>query len=301
MFAELTEQTLRFDCQGAALLGVLSLPAQAPAPALAVVIVVGGPQYRAGSHRQFVLLARAIARAGHAALRFDYRGMGDSAGDLISFENSGDDIASAIRATREALPSVKQVVLWGLCDGASAALMYAQNPPSGDAPAALALANPWVRTDATLARAQVKHYYAQRLFEPDFWVRLATGKVPLSSLRDWRHSLAGAARPLPAEGEAPPYVERMAQAWRNFSGPILLLLSGHDLVAQEFLEATTVRPQWHAALSRPRLTRADLPGADHTFSDTSERETLEKLTCNWLAQLPGLAAPVVAHAAAGSA
>ena len=296
------------------MLGVLSLPAHGgvpdavrapahgPAPELAVIIVVGGPQYRAGSHRQFVHLARAVARAGHAALRFDCRGMGDSAGALVNFESIGDDIASAIRATRAALPSVQRVVLWGLCDGASAALMYTQkfahNPQAGDAPAALALANPWVRTDATLARAQVKHYYAQRLFEPAFWVKLASGKVPVSSLRDWQHSLLGAARPVADHGDAPLYVERMAQAWQQFSGPILLLLSGHDLVAQEFLEATAVRPQWRSALNRHGLTRADLPDADHTFSDSAQRQRLEALTCNWLAGLASSAGTAVAAGAA---
>ena len=45
-----------------------------------VLIVTGGPQYRAGSHRQFVLLARFLAARGMAVLRFDYRGMGDSEG-----------------------------------------------------------------------------------------------------------------------------------------------------------------------------------------------------------------------------
>ena len=39
-----------------------------------MVIVVGGPQYRAGSHRQFTLLARHIAAAGYPVLRFDARG-----------------------------------------------------------------------------------------------------------------------------------------------------------------------------------------------------------------------------------
>ena len=282
MFAEVIEQPLLFNCQGTALLGVLSLPEQKQAPTLAVVIVVGGPQYRAGSHRQFVHLARAIARAGHAALRFDCRGMGDSAGAPYHFESTGDDIASAIHATRAALPSVQRVVLWGLCDGASAALMFAARADARLA--GLVLANPWVRTEATLARAQVKHYYAQRVFEPAFWAKLVTGKVPLSSLREWRHSLVGAARARPGADDAPGYVERMAQAWQRFSGPMLVLLSGRDLVAQEFLDATAVRPQWRSALSRPGLTRADLPAADHTFSDIAQRQHLEKLTCEWLGQ-----------------
>ncbi|HBZ05431.1 MAG TPA: hydrolase 1, exosortase A system-associated, partial [Massilia sp.] len=49
-------------CRGAWLYGIVSLPA-APHPR-GVLIVVGGPQYRAGSHRQFTLLARDLAAAG---------------------------------------------------------------------------------------------------------------------------------------------------------------------------------------------------------------------------------------------
>ena len=73
-----TEQALSVECRGESLLGVLHLPIT-PRD-LGVIVVVGGPQYRAGSHRQFVLLARALADAGHAVLRLDVRGMGDSTG-----------------------------------------------------------------------------------------------------------------------------------------------------------------------------------------------------------------------------
>ena len=79
------DQALVFPCAGEALVGVASIPATPLA--LGMVVVVGGPQYRAGSHRQFVLLARRAAAAGIATLRFDYRGMGDATGPPIGFEN----------------------------------------------------------------------------------------------------------------------------------------------------------------------------------------------------------------------
>ena len=78
-----SEQALRIACAGDTLIGILAKP-QRPA-AVGVLIIVGGPQYRAGSHRQFTLLARHLADAGHAVLRFDYRGMGDSSGDARDF------------------------------------------------------------------------------------------------------------------------------------------------------------------------------------------------------------------------
>ena len=49
------ERALTFDCCGERLVGVLAEPAAFSK--LGLVLVVGGPQYRVGSHRQFVLNA----------------------------------------------------------------------------------------------------------------------------------------------------------------------------------------------------------------------------------------------------
>jgi len=96
------EQALVFGCGGESLVGVLALP---DAPSVrGVLIVVGGPQYRAGSHRQFTLLARELARSGVASLRFDYRGMGDSSGPARSFEAVDEDIGCALERLLGALP-----------------------------------------------------------------------------------------------------------------------------------------------------------------------------------------------------
>ena len=84
-----TEEAVTFPCEGQALVGVLAKP-ESPQD-IGVVVIVGGPQYRAGSHRQFVLLSRALAVAGFAVLRFDYRGMGDSEGEQRDFESASVD------------------------------------------------------------------------------------------------------------------------------------------------------------------------------------------------------------------
>jgi len=87
-----SERPLLFDCEGERLVGMLALP-EKPSR-VAVIVVVGGPQYRAGAHRQFVQLSRRLAEAGFPALRFDYRGMGDSSGMPRTFEECGPDIAA---------------------------------------------------------------------------------------------------------------------------------------------------------------------------------------------------------------
>ena len=117
------ERVLLFTCQGLSLPGILH--PGAPGASRGVLVVVGGPQYRVGSHRQFVLLARDLAAAGVPVLRFDCRGMGDAEGEFPGFEDLDADLAAAIDAFFTQVPSLREVVIWGLCDAASAALFYA--------------------------------------------------------------------------------------------------------------------------------------------------------------------------------
>ena len=274
-----TDEALAFQCGSATLFGVLSVP-EVPADT-AVVVIVGGPQYRAGSHRQFVLLARHLAAAGYAVLRFDYRGMGDSGGEARDFLQVTDDVAAAIDATQQRLPGVRRVALWGLCDGASAALLYCHERMDPRV-TGLCLLNPWVRSEASLARTQVKHYYVQRLMQRDFWRKLLSGKVAsgalgglLQNVRLARQSPSGAATQAA-------FQQRMAQAWTRFSGSILLLLSGDDYTAKEFLEYAQNDAAWSSAWKHPHLIRHDLPGADHTCSSMASRLMVEQLTRDWL-------------------
>ena len=184
---------------------------------IGVVVIVGGPQYRAGSHRQFVLLSRALADAGFAVLRFDYRGMGDSEGVQRDFEAVSQDVAAAINMLQLQMPVVKQIALWGLCDGASAALLYC-NEVTDPRVAGLCLLNPWVRSEASLAKTQVKHYYTDRLKQKEFWLKLFSGKVALSAfgglIRRIRISASAGDKSMHT---ADPFQVRMANGWKSFS------------------------------------------------------------------------------------
>ena len=276
-----TERALTFDCQGDELFGVLSEPAS-PCET-GVVVVVGGPQYRAGSHRQFVLLARALARQGFAVLRFDVRGMGDSAGSPRGFEDIGDDIAAAIATLMREVPAVRQVALWGLCDGASAALLHvdaARDPRVRG----LVLLNPWVRSPESLARVQLRHYYWQRLAQRAFWTKLLSGGVGQAAWRDLLANLRARRASTPRAVRLP-YQHRMARGWAAFDGDILLVLSGNDFTAKEFIDTTRSDPAWAGALRHPRLQRHELPEADHTFTARAWHTRVDELTIAWLQAL----------------
>ncbi|NMM81183.1 hydrolase 1, exosortase A system-associated [Acidovorax sp. SRB_14] len=264
------------------MLGIVSLPApDTPQQTTGVVIVVGGAQYRVGSHRQFVQLARGLAAAGYPVLRFDFPGMGDSPGSRVPFEDSAPHIAAAIDALHGRHGKVDKVVLWGLCDGASASLLYMQ--ATGDSRVAgLALLNPWVRSDAGLARARVKHYYRQRLLEPAFWRKLAAGGVGWQALRGLGSNLRTMRQKTP---EILTFQELMAQGWHAFEGKMILILSGRDLTAQEFVEHAKMHPAWRGLLARPGVSEYQIHGADHTFSGTLAKREVETVMLAWLKSL----------------
>lgn len=280
------EEAFAFDCEGEALIGVVHRPHHdAPSGALStgVVVIVGGPQYRAGSHRQFVSLARSLAAAGHPVLRFDSRGMGDSTGTLRQFEQITPDVRAASDALCRHVPQVQRIALWGLCDAASAALLYADAHPDARV-RGLCLLNPWVRSDASLARTQVKHYYVQRLRQRGFWLKLLSGRVAgRAVLGLWSNLLKS--RQIPGSSGPLPFQARMANAWRKFDGSLLLALSGDDYTAKEFLEFAHASPDWQGLLARRGLRRVDLPDADHTLSDSADQRAMNSITIQWLGSL----------------
>ncbi|MDO8348516.1 MAG: hydrolase 1, exosortase A system-associated [Rugosibacter sp.] len=274
---DLNERPAIFDCAGERLIGVIAQPAK-PADT-GVLIMVGGRQYRAGSHRQFVLLARRLASADFSSLRFDFRGMGDSSGAAQSFEMADADIAAALAAFRVQCPHIKRVVLWGLCDAATAAVLYWQR--TGDPfVAGLCLVNPWLRTETSLARARVRHYYVERLFDPAFWRKLLTGGVSLgASLGEYFGQRRVARRVANAD-----FITQTLEGLRRFPGALLVVLSGRDLVAREFTD-TLASKRDLALLSGTHHQRLNIPDADHTFSQSASREAMELAVLAWLEKM----------------
>jgi exosortase A-associated hydrolase 1 len=282
------ESALAFECGADTLIGVLALPDATQVPSdTALLVIVGGPQYRVGSHRQFALLARAAAQAGYPALRFDVRGMGDSTGSPRPFDALDDDIAAAIDTLQHEQPAVRRIVLWALCDGASAALLYLDRRADPRVHA-LCLLNPWVRSSASLARTHVKHYYLQRLAQPAFWRKLFGGGVARRALAEvWANvRLARGAGTADASGASFP--QRMAAGWAGFAGEILLVLSGDDFTAREFDEHARASPNWQGLLVRDGVTRLDVASANHTFANAADRGRVESATLAWLRRVAPL-------------
>ena len=272
------ERAITFTCQNNELLCILhavDMPLET-----AVLIVVGGPQYRVGSHRQFVQMSRALAKNGISSLRFDYRGMGDSAGGKQEFDNISHDIEMAVDALMESNQKITQVVIWGLCDAASAAMIYAHKDSRVSA---LVMLNPWLRDTQSTGKTMVKHYYLQRLMSADFWKKLFTGNVNLgSSIGEAK----GFVKDSMAENntDTGSYQAQMQQGANAFSGPICLVLSGVDLTAKEFEQKAIDQEKWQS-MFRTNTSIHRIAAADHTFSSSPYKRQVEAITCEFVCSL----------------
>jgi len=256
-----------------------------------VVVVAGGPQYRAGAHRQFVSMARKFAAAGHAVLRFDLRGMGDSSGDYVGFEHSARDIRAAVDVLLLKNPDVREVVLIGECESATGILFYAWR----DARVTGAvLVNPWVRTESGQAQVILKHYYLDRLRSATFWRDFLGGRISVArSLRSLLEVVSTVLRKQPTANQVRPVAsdedfsglplpERTAEGLRRFPGRVMFLMSGRDYIAREFDEVTASSSAWKSLLKSPRIHRTDLMEADHTFSREEWKQSASDSILGWL-------------------
>lgn len=283
------EHAFSFPCHGSHLYAVLSLPEKPGARGL--LIVVGGPQYRVGSHRQFVLLARYLAGAGVPVLRFDYRGMGDSEGEARTFENIGDDLRHATDRFFDEVPSLNELVIWGLCDAASASLFYAHQDVRVTG---LVLLNPWIRTEQGAAQTYLKHYYAERLFAPEFWKKVREGdlnyydamkslmRIMIEALGGKKNIKGSKTSVADDRCQLAPLPERMLDGLRRFRGRLLLIISGRDLTSAEFLDVVKRSREWQILLASSRVERFDVPEANHTFSSCEWRDEIALRTGEWI-------------------
>ena len=185
-------------------------------------------------------------------------------------------------------PGLTRVIVWGLCDAASAALFYGA---TDSRIAGLVLLNPWVRSQQTVAQAYLRTYYTRRILDRQAWRELFRGsKKPFAVLGSFARLLRQAAgRDAPAndtggENATPAngaLVERMRAGFAAFKGPILIVLSGDDITAAEFVGATGTKA-WSRLFEQPRVSRCQLDAADHTFSSRAWRDQVATWTGDWL-------------------
>lgn len=262
------ERFVEFECAGHWMTGILHLPAE---PCSTGILMIG----RTGSDRQGVHFGRAAAARGIPVFRFDFRGRGDCEGPVVPVEETGTDIACAIEAFLHEAPSLRGVVIWGLSEGAAAALLYAAGDPRV---AGLILVNPWIRMDQEVAKEHLRQNLAH-VFAPEFWQRIRKSEggylgAAKSFLVLTRNFLS---TPKPPPGLA--LKDRLMEALTRFAGPVEIILSGGDPATAVFQDAA--KKQLEELEQQGRLTRHMEPEANHVFSRSDWREHLIAWSLEW--------------------
>lgn len=267
MINDTDEIPVSFECRGELLQGIMHTHVAATH---GVVIVVGGPQTRHGSHRSFVQLARELVKNRINVLRFDYRGAGDSSGNVQAFTQTAEDIASAVDFFRHQFPNIIHLSLWGLCDAASAIAMYLQQPATVKVQQ-VTLVNPWVKSTAIEAKTYIKFYYVQRLLSFSFWKKFLSGGV---NVKQSASDLAKFQQNARGDSEQH-FVQMMLSGLLNFSGNIDVILSENDLTAQEFSQLIETSSGWKKLKFH---SICQIKEANHTFASPTWKKQLVNLS-----------------------
>ena len=252
-----------------------------------VMVVAGGPQYRVGRARQLVTYSRRLANEGYPVLRFDYRGLGDSAGKFLGFESIDADIKSAIDALTTQTPEVENIILWGECNSASAIMMYAWQDPRVKG---MIICNPWVYDESTQAKTFIKYYFLRRLQEKSFWLKFFKGQFniwkSLISIFDlWHRSKQPkTTQQLPTQNyHALPYQEKMLEGFSRFTGKTLLIKETLSLTGKEFELLVASSDSWKKAMQNNNIVSvSDQVRKSDNFSLVAYSERLVKDALLWI-------------------
>jgi len=82
-------ESITLENQGQRIFGIIHKPLK-PLPCPAVFLCHGFAGNKCGRHRMYVILAKHLSEIGIATLRIDFRGSGDSEGDLTSMTLEGE-------------------------------------------------------------------------------------------------------------------------------------------------------------------------------------------------------------------
>lgn len=256
----------------------------APEPRTAVVILNTGIAHRVGHHRMYVTLARRLARLGHASVRFDSSGIGDSPAqtdDKPPHEANLDSIRIVIDWIEETL-GISRIILVGICSGADHAVLY-----SGTDPRVVGA----VLIDPSIPHS--RRFYVndamRRLKVGKFWLNLLTGRGNLWARfyrsvgmdpRGGEEQAQPFSRPDLDHPDAVAFLERTYQGIVDAQVEILAIFSGGHSFQHNY------RTQILDALPNVRFgDRMDLhyfADCDHTFSYEFRRQRLYGVLEAWM-------------------
>ncbi|HET6384444.1 MAG TPA: alpha/beta fold hydrolase [Armatimonadota bacterium] len=271
-----------------------------------VVLLGGWSGTRVGPHGILVSMARVLAAAGFPALRFDFRGRGDSGGEQRSAHigTMVEDTRAAAQYLREKT-GVESILLIGICAGAQVALgaapgisalsgMALWSPPPlhpDPVPASDSGATaPTVRSTRSKRRLiSLLKVYGARLFDSRTWAKLAHGQLqPRTILRVLKggdaRKLRGASAGSTAETDwaGPKPDERTYElALSTLTTPALFVYGGADPERQESID-------YYARVGAAFVEHARIhvvEGSNHAFYSLAWKREVVRETLVWIQEL----------------
>lgn len=282
------ERPLRFGPDGR-LFGVICEP-ETPRDGPAIVFANAGRDYHIGWARTTIEQARGLARMGHASLRFDCGGVGDSArapgavGEILYSDAQVDDVLAAIDAL--AGRGHARIGVMGRCSGSYAAFHAASRDarvtdlvminterfvwdPREDVTQALLYAQ---RPIGDFGTTLLRRNGVARLLKGELSVAPAVKYLGRRLLRAGGRRLAPALGRLTPEGRlyADVHARFRALAERNTTVTIVYAVDDHGLIEFE----AYFGPEGRKLGAYPNARRAMVADADHNFTHRGARERL---------------------------
>lgn len=272
------EKLLQFG-DGGGLVGTMTLPGAGTTTGTTTpcfILFNSGFIHRVGPHRLNVRLARALARSGAPAFRFDFSGLGDSLRSLTGADDeirTGEELAAAM-TTLTAAGAGDRFVLVGLCSGTDQCLAGAMRDPRV---AGIVLLDPW-----TYPTFRTRYnFYSRRVRE-----LLGSGRL----LATLRRKLARRTAPSGDAGNAAGGLQFRTQPSRQeFERWIRTILGkGIRILAvysggfpEDYNYATQFRDSHGTFDDSPLLDVRYIGAANHTFTDLVLQEALLAGIVEW--------------------
>jgi dienelactone hydrolase len=284
------------------LFGILSTPDEPPAARRGLLLLNAGAIHRIGPSRLYVALARRWAAMGHAVLRLDVSGIGDSAPapgraeNVVYTDDANDDVRAGLAFLRRQ-PGVTEVHALGLCSGGYNAFKAAVAGVPLDG---VLLINPltfFYKAGQPLSEAEDKviyegSRYLRRLRDRDAWLKLVQRGVDVRvALRTLGRFAAGQLR-----GRAHELARRAGLAVGDDLARELTTVTGRRIPLRFIFSAGD--PGYgllhtHGGATVEKLRRAGrltievIEGADHTFTPLWSHPVLTTMLAAHFDALPG--------------
>ena len=269
------EKTITFKNKQKKLYGILHEPDGDKKPT-GVVFLHGWGTYRIGPHRFFVDAARKFAAAGFPCFRFDFRGRGESEGNVkeTTLLDMIDDTHQAVEVILKQT-GVSQIILLGLCSGGEVAVGAASE--NSKVNGVVLLSTPLLGRDPNLKEdvRQTANYaksYWQKLFLAQTWKKVFTLRVNYKAIFRilFKHQQH-------AKSKKPIREAEMLEEFRNFKGSSIFIYGENDPVA-----ATSEKAYREVCKKHKSAIFNTIPRANHNFYSVEWKQKVIKQIEEWL-------------------